>query len=67
MANPAKFPVTEAFFNANWTSITLGNATPFIIEQVQNMLNAKKNFRQADDLFGANEPTLTTIFSDGIS
>jgi len=67
MPVPSKLPVTEAFFNANWASMTVGNATPFMIDQIKSMLKAKKSFRQSDDLFGANEPTLTTIFSDGIS
>lgn len=66
LPTPCKLPMTEAYFNANVSSITAGNLTPFLVNAIAQMLRRKKNSRQADSLLGANESTLSTIFGDGI-
>jgi hypothetical protein len=67
LPTPCNLPMTEAYFNSNVSSTTAGNLTPFLINAIAQMLRGKKNFRQADELLGANEPTLSTIFGDGIN
>jgi hypothetical protein len=57
-------PISEAVFNNSIAGMTVGNLKPFHVAQIANMLKGRPNYRQADELAGANEPTLSTIFAN---
>ncbi len=56
-------PPTTAQLNTI-LALTVGNLTPYQLDQLRDALNTIKNGRQADDLAGANESNLTTLFAN---
>lgn len=62
MFNGPMPPTTAAL--TTLLAATVGSLKPYQLDQVIAALATQKNARQADDLAGANEPTLTTILTN---